>query len=80
MMPPVNALHDLLVPLLSVSFVDFLYSERFTKALGSAAAAAAPMYGLTIEEVLDEFRRFVALKVLIADTNASRISPTPLSR
>lgn len=65
--------------LLSRPGVTFLYSERFDKVLRSTAIITASVHELAVEDALEEFRRFIALKVFIADSNATKISPTPIS-
>lgn len=63
----------------NVSAVTWLFSSQFSEPLSDTARTIASSFNITAKEALEEFRRFIALKVFTNDVNAMIISPTPLS-
>lgn len=59
--------------------IHFLFSPNFSEALDTTARRAAAEYQITKEDVLEELRRFLAIKVFTVDEYATKISPTPFS-
>lgn len=59
--------------------VDFLFGQSFSEALQITAERVAVVYKITKEEVIEELRRFLAIKAFTCDKYAVKISPTPLS-
>ncbi|MAD84988.1 MAG: hypothetical protein CL912_18675 [Deltaproteobacteria bacterium] len=58
----------------------FLFSPAYINALKPTAERLVEEYGFGIEKVIDEFRRLLAIKVFSFDGDATKISPTPLSK
>ncbi|TVY56172.1 hypothetical protein LSUE1_G009540 [Lachnellula suecica] len=60
--------------------VAFLFSTHFSEAgaLQVPAQRAAAVYKITTQVAIEEFRRLVAIKAHVSDTNANIISPTLL--
>lgn len=59
--------------------IVFLFSSAFTAALEATAERLVRGCGFTVEKVINEFRRLLAIKVFSSDEDATKISPTPLS-
>jgi len=59
--------------------IAFLFSPDFSTALNVPAERAASSYGVTKEQAIEELHRLLALKAFMADHDATKISPTPLS-
>ncbi|KUJ11530.1 ubiquitin-domain-containing protein [Mollisia scopiformis] len=60
--------------------VAFLFGSRFSDALQVPAERAAMLYRTTGALAIEEFRRLLAIKMFTVDTDADKISPTPLSQ
>ncbi|KAL2070285.1 hypothetical protein VTL71DRAFT_13311 [Oculimacula yallundae] len=58
--------------------LDFIFSNRLESTLSPAAAQAAVIYGITKEQAIEEFRRFLALSVFASHKMAIELNPTPL--
>ncbi|KAL2069439.1 hypothetical protein VTL71DRAFT_14118 [Oculimacula yallundae] len=58
--------------------VTFLFGSAFKFALDGPAERIAAEYTTQIDKVLDEFRRFLAIKVFTSDGDGRKIGPTPL--
>jgi hypothetical protein len=59
--------------------IAFLFSSAFGAALKVPAERVASDYHVTTEEAIEELRRLLAIKAFAVDTEATKISPTPLS-
>jgi hypothetical protein len=59
--------------------IEFLYSSPFCKVLEVPANRVAMEFGVARENVIEELRRFLAIKAFTVDKDANKISPTPLS-
>ena len=57
-----------------------MFSKDFAKALNTEASRLAVIYSIPAECVIEEFRRLVLIKAFVVDTDAKKISPTPLSK
>ncbi|CZT43291.1 uncharacterized protein RSE6_03302 [Rhynchosporium secalis] len=70
--------HDMLSS--NAAAVVFLFSLAFTLPLQLMIEAEDldSKFGLGVEEMIEEFRRFLAIKLFTVDKNATKISPTPL--
>jgi len=67
--------------LLPSTAISFLFSDRFHHALKTAAEKIAKTYNTkTAEDVIEEFRRMIALKVFVCDTNGEKMKPTEMSK
>lgn len=64
---------------LSADAIDFIFEPRFSDSLRVTAERAAKTYNVTPSEAIEEFRRLLAIKTLVFDIDAVKISPTPLS-
>ncbi|KAL2070290.1 hypothetical protein VTL71DRAFT_13316 [Oculimacula yallundae] len=60
--------------------IDFLYSDSLSTVLKETSVRVAAEYGITEEEALEEFRRFMAIKAFTSDEKAKKVSPTALSK
>ncbi|KAG4441343.1 hypothetical protein IFR05_003157 [Cadophora sp. M221] len=58
--------------------LEFLRSSTFSETLQTIGLAVASSNGCTIDECIEEFRRFIAIKAFTSDEIATKISPTPL--
>jgi len=72
--------HSAYKKLLPSKSIAFLYSDTYNTALREDAQILSIRYDVTAEQALEEFRRFIALKVHLKDGNATLLSPTPLSK
>ncbi|CAG8951420.1 hypothetical protein HYFRA_00007335 [Hymenoscyphus fraxineus] len=72
--------HDNLLSQVPQQGLDFLGSATFYKAMVEAAREANTLLLFNVEnkDAVTEFRRFLTLKILVRDTMADQISPTPL--
>ena len=59
--------------------IKYLYSSDFAEALDETAFNIAAECRITKEQALEEFRRFIAIKMFTVDDDATKISPTPIS-
>lgn len=46
----------------------------------TGAASASLTYGLSVEQAIEEFRRLILIKTFVMDVNATKISPTAMSK
>jgi hypothetical protein len=60
--------------------IAFLFSSTFSDALQAPAERAATLHEVTREQAVEELRRLLAIKVFTVDEDATKISPTPLSK
>lgn len=58
--------------------IVFLFSTRFSEALKDPALQATLLYDVTAEQVIEELRRLLAIKTLMEDHKADKISSTSL--
>lgn len=65
---------------LSTQAISFLFSPAFSDALQEHAAHVRVVYNVATEKVIEEFRRLLAIKTFTSDVDATKISPTPLSK
>jgi hypothetical protein len=61
------------------SAINFIFSKVFSTALQKEASKAR-VYGVSAEDAIEEFRRLLMIKVFTADVDATKISPSPISR
>jgi len=59
--------------------IDFLFSAYFSETLKVPVASLAIRYNIIESTVIEEFRRFLAIKAFTVDENADKISPSLLS-
>lgn len=74
-----QAPHSSYGSLLPRASIPFLYSKTFADALLGVVLAVCESYNIEREEALEEFRRFIALKVYYKDKDSTFLSATPLS-
>ncbi|RYE24743.1 MAG: hypothetical protein EOP45_05475 [Sphingobacteriaceae bacterium] len=60
--------------------VGFIFSKRFHQAVQRSTKQAVILYGITSEEAIEEFRRFISLKSYMKDEKADILGPTPISK
>jgi len=58
----------------------YLFSDRFLNGIYPYATKCATEYGITPDQALEEFRRFIALKMFVSDHHALKLGPTTLSK
>ncbi|KAG4425467.1 hypothetical protein IFR04_001386 [Cadophora malorum] len=58
--------------------IDFLFGQQFAISLLTASERIAFSYQITLEEALQELRRFLVLKVFVSDKDSNKLDPTPL--
>ncbi|KAK0119476.1 hypothetical protein ONS95_010923 [Cadophora gregata] len=67
-----------LLLLSNAASLEFLRSSAFAKALDKPARSVGTCLGYSMNECIEELRRFLAIKVYTSDEGATKISPTPL--
>lgn len=75
-----SAIHPAYHDLLSDSATAFIFGDAFSEALGVASRECSGIFDVTEEFALEEFRRFLAIKIWTVDVDATKISPTALSK
>jgi len=75
--PTIHKSFEILLP---KPAIELLFKEETTKKLHDAAAKIAIENKTTVEIVLEEFRRFLALKVFLCDVDGKKMEPSPMSR
>ena len=60
--------------------IEFIFSPAFAKALRVPAERASLSYGVTTQQASEELRRLLTIKAFVADEEATKIGPTPLSK
>lgn len=65
---------------LSADAIAFLFSSEFSVAFQDVVEEIGRVYRVSREQAIEEFRRLLAIKTFTFDVNATKISPTPLSK
>jgi len=60
--------------------IAFLFSSQFSEAIQAIAKNVAAEYHISSEDAIEELRRLLAIKTFTVDEDATKISPTPLSK
>ena len=75
-----SAVHPAYDDLLPEAARTFLFSDTFSNALAGASRECSHIFNVTEGAALDEFRRLIAIKFWVADVDATKISPSHVSK
>lgn len=78
--PHILDAHPAYKDLLSRDAVVFIFSKSFHDALRDKANNCPRIHGVSAEKAIEEFRRLLAIKTWTVDFDATKISPTPISK